>query len=149
MTLWWICVCRCVCVWTARLLYSLFRIAQSAGYHNLPFRDRKRKVACRSGKVKLSRGLRGDRSLTGGIPAFPVLRVEVLSCLAERDAPPSSPPFLITVLQCKPIHKPKYMNIPVYSIICFLSMWSYGEDVDLTLYLGHRSLCVVALCFCS
>lgn len=24
----------------------------------------------------------------------------------------------------------------------FLSMWSYGEDVALTLYLGHRSLCM-------
>ncbi len=81
--------------------------------------------------------------------------VEVLSCPSEMDAKPHRygsagtnhrplllPPFLITVLQCNPIHKPKYMNIPVYSIICFLSMWSYGEDVDLTLYLGHRSLCM-------
>lgn len=33
----------------------------------------------------------------------------------------------------------EYTNLQYH---LFLSMWSYGEDVDLTLYLGHRSLYV-------
>lgn len=155
-------VCVCVCVWCVYgwldcYIHYSGLLTLLVIIHTCLLETVKRKVAFRRVKSSDAVDLQYERrqeeagwrfpSIPGPqLRFFPVCQRGMWSHIAMGQrgrftVVSSSLHFLITVLQCNPIHKSKYMNIPVYSIICFLSMWSYGEDVDLTLYLGHRSLC--------
>lgn len=116
-------------------------------------------VRRQSGKVGgVSCRFRGDGSLTGSFPAFPVISLG--SSLSDRGwkprhygsagtKSPSSLHFFFFKSLCYNAIVHRSPIIWIYTSIksCFQSMWSYGEDVDLTLYLGHRSLCMGCYAF--
>lgn len=137
---------------------SLFRIAKSAGNLNLPFRDSKRKVACRLGKVKLSCGFQEFGWRYPSIPS-PQLRFflsvregrEATSLWVSGDIPPSSPPPFIfnhcaTMQSYTQARVYEYTSIQYHLFSKYVKLWRRRRSntvprSQITMY--------GALCFCS